>query len=65
MNDVLDDAKKLERLHELEAEIKQGFRQFLAVGNALTEIKLNRLYKLEDYKGFAEYVKAKFNYNLS
>ena len=37
MNDVLDDAKKLERLHELEAEIKQGFRQFLAVGNALTE----------------------------
>ncbi len=65
MNEVLDDAKKLERLHELEAEIKQGFRQFLAVGNALAEIKLKRLYKAEDYKGFAEYVKAKFNYNLS
>ena len=65
MNEVLDNAKDLEHLHELESRIRQGFRQFLAVGNALAEIRMNRLYKLEDFKSFAEYVKAKFNYNLA
>lgn len=65
MNEVLDNAKDLEHLHELESRIREGFRQFLDVGNALAEIRMKRLYKLEDFKSFAEYVKAKFNYNLA
>ncbi len=65
MNEVLDEARQLEKLHELETVVRTGFRQFLEVGRALAEIKEARLYQAEGYRSFAGYVKSKFNYNLS
>jgi len=64
-NEVLSDAKQQERLHELENTVRKGFQQFLEVGRALSEIRERRLYKADDFRSFGEYVKARFNYNLS
>lgn len=42
------------RLAELETVIKENFAGFVAVGNALAEIRDGRLYR-QDYKGFEDY----------
>ncbi|WP_201800111.1 hypothetical protein [Beggiatoa leptomitoformis] len=43
------------RLAELETTIAKELKAFYRVGNALAEIRDNRLYKLKGYKSFEEY----------
>lgn len=63
MNEVLDEARQLEKLQELETVVRNGFRQFLEVGRALAEIREGGFYKAEGYHSFSTYVRSKFNYN--
>lgn len=52
------------RKAELEAIIKQGLREFVAVGNALGEIKEDSLY-LDDFDTFEEYCREKWGLSRS
>ena len=64
-NEISTDAGS-KRLRELEAAIKKGYAEFWLVGQALAEIKTNKLYKApyskKDYKNFKEYVEEKWGY---
>lgn len=50
------------RLAELEAIITTGKRSFIEVGNALSEILSNQLYKPK-YKTFSKYVEARWGFS--
>jgi hypothetical protein len=49
------DAGEFARLHELERVVKRGAKTFLAVGNALAEIRDSKLYR-ESHSSFAAYL---------
>ena len=51
------------RLQELEPVIESGLSNFLAVGNALAEIKQQRLYR-QTYATFQDYVKIKWKISV-
>ena len=50
------------RLNDLEAIITTGKRSFIEVGNALSEILSNQLYKPK-YKTFSKYVEARWGFS--
>ncbi len=49
------------RLEELEKIIEEGLKSFISVGNALFEIKQDKLYKQLGYKTFEEYCISRWN----
>lgn len=52
------------RKAELEAIIKQGLNQFMAVGSALEEVRDSKLY-LDEHETFKDYLKVKWDISLS
>lgn len=59
---VAPDPKKLAKLEEYEAEIKEGIIKYYEMGALLQKIHAEKLYELRECKTFAEYCKKVFNF---
>jgi len=62
LTDLLTEITFCERLEQCEAVIERGLQTFVDVGNALLEIRDNRLYR-SDYSTFEDYCRERWGFS--
>lgn len=55
----------VQRLQELEEVIAPGLETFIAVGEALSEIRESKLWKAADFDSFEQYLQVRWNFKSS
>jgi hypothetical protein len=64
-NQIIVSSDREERLIQLEAVIEVDYLAFVRVGNALLEIRKEKLYEEHDYNDFREYLEKRWKWHAS